>query len=69
LQAGNVLDRIGEASRPSLPDMKQVLEKVGEGNSPSSYPYYLNRILNHAVSVLEGKAAAFAYPKPETLKD
>jgi len=62
LQAGNVLDRLGDAARPSLPIMKQVLEKLGDGGNPSSYPYYLNRILNHAVNVLEGKTQPLTYP-------
>jgi hypothetical protein len=62
LQAGNVLDRLGEAARPSLPIMKQVLEKIGEGNNPASYPAYVNRILTHAIGVLEGKSAPLVYP-------
>jgi arylsulfatase A-like enzyme len=62
LQAGNILDRIGEAARPSLPVMKQVLEKLGTVSNAASTPYYLARILNHAVGVLEGKTQPLVYP-------
>lgn len=62
LQAGNVLDRLGKAARPSLPVMKQVVEKIGDGKNPASYPFYVNRILTHAISVLDGKSAALIYP-------
>jgi arylsulfatase A-like enzyme len=44
LQAANVLDRLGEAARPALPAMKRVNAKD-----------YLQRILEHAITVLEAK--------------
>jgi len=64
LQAGNVLDRLGEAARPSLPVMKQVLASVGGTETEKSYPAYIGRILNHAVNVLDGKTAPLVYPAP-----
>ncbi|MEP6668825.1 MAG: sulfatase-like hydrolase/transferase [Chthoniobacter sp.] len=62
LQAGNILDRLGEAARPSLPVMKEVLAKVGNGGNPASYPAYITRILTHATAVLEGRDVALVYP-------
>ncbi len=44
LQAANVLDRLGEAARPALPAMRRV---------PATG--YLQRILEHAIAVLEAK--------------
>lgn len=44
LQAANVLDRLGEAARPALPAMKRVNAKD-----------YLQRILEHAITVLEAR--------------
>ncbi|EDY20743.1 sulfatase [Chthoniobacter flavus Ellin428] len=63
LQAGNVLDRLGEIARPSLPIMKQVQEKVAGNTDAKSYPFYTNRILTHAIAVLEGKTAPLVYPQ------
>lgn len=62
LQAGNIFDRLGEAARPSLPVMKQVLAGVGGGEGEKSYPGYIGRILTHAVDVLEGRTAPLVYP-------
>lgn len=58
VQAGNVLDRLGEAARPSLPVMKAVLKSAGDGNG-RDYP---KRILEHVVAVLEGREQALVYP-------
>ena len=63
LQAGNVLDRIGEVARPALPVMKEVKEKVAGTTDAKSYPAYVDRILAHAINVLEGKTAPLVYPK------
>ena len=57
VQAGNVLDRLGETARPSLPAMKTVLKSADEG--ARAYP---RRILEHAVAVLEGRENALVYP-------
>jgi len=69
LQAGNIFDRLGEASRPSLPIMKQVLATVGGGEGEKSYPGYIGRILTHAVGVLEGRTAPLVYPTVSSLPD
>ncbi|MGV3609291.1 MAG: sulfatase-like hydrolase/transferase [Planctomycetaceae bacterium] len=60
LQAANVLDRLGESSRPALPIMKSVLEQKGdlpEGSEP-----YLQRLLQRTVAVLDGKTEPLVYP-------
>jgi len=62
VQAGNVLDRLGEAARPALPAMKVALESAGEGNG-GGYP---KRILEHVIAVLEGRKEALVYPKVTT---
>lgn len=69
LQAGNVFDRLGEAARPSLPIMKQVLASVGGGETEKSYPAYISRILTHAVDVLEGRTAPLVYPAVSSLPE
>lgn len=51
LQAANVLDHLGEAARPALPAMR-ALRAAG----------YPQRILEHAIAVLEGKTPALVYP-------
>ena len=58
VQAGNVLDRLGEAARPLLPTMKVVMKSGGEGNG-QNYP---KRILEHVVAVLEGREQPLVYP-------
>jgi len=62
LQAGNVLDRLGNTARPSLPVMKQVAGKLGNVTNASSAPYYLRQILANAINVLEGKTPPLVYP-------
>lgn len=69
LHAGNVFDRLGEAARPSLPVMKQVLKTVGGGEGEKSYPGYIGRILTHAVDVLEGRTSPLVYPEVSSLPD
>lgn len=65
LQAANVLDRIGEAARPALPAMKQVLARASSGTGASErtgeYPI---RILEHITAVLDGKTTPLTYPTP-----
>ena len=60
LQAANVLDRLGESSRPALPIMKSVLEQ--KGDSPEGSEPYLQRLLQRTMAVLEGKAEPLVYP-------
>ena len=59
LQAGNVLDRIGEGARPLLPVMKSALATAP--TSPNG-TYPPQHILNHTVAVLEGTIPALVYP-------
>lgn len=62
LQAGNVLDRLGDAARPALPAMKRVLAGLPESSEANQMEGYLRRMLNHTISVLEGRTAALVYP-------
>ena len=62
LQAGNVLDRLGEQARPVLGTMRAVLASAPEPESASDNRQYPARILNHAINVLEGKTPAMCYP-------
>jgi hypothetical protein len=62
LQAANVLDRLGERTRPALPMIKKLLDslpKEAGANSPRAYP---QRILERIVAVLEGHEPALVYP-------
>jgi arylsulfatase A-like enzyme len=59
LQAANVLDRLGEAARPVLPALKEVLQQAAKEKG-RQYP---ERILEHTVAVLEGRKAGLVYPK------
>ena len=65
LQAANVLDRLGEASRPSLPAIKTTLaaarQALGKGEN---YPV---RILEHVIDVLEGREQPLIYPARQSL--
>ncbi len=59
LQAGNVLDRLGEIARPALPAMKRALaaaKPTPQGTFPPQH------ILKHAIAVLEGRTAPLVYP-------
>lgn len=62
LQAANVLDRLGEIARPSLPAMRQALQRADAEAGASNPLQYQRRILERTVSVLEGKAQALVYP-------
>jgi len=59
VQAGNVLDRLGEAARPLLPTMKAALASAGEESNPK-------RIFEHLVAVLEGHKESLVYPVTKT---
>lgn len=59
LHAGNVLDRLGEIARPSLPAMKRALA-VAKPAPVGTFPP--QHILNHAIAVLEGRTPALVYP-------
>src|SRR5262249_47024138 len=63
LQAANVLDRLGNEARPSLKFMNQRINALPEEPASPSDPFaYQRRILNHAISVLEGRTPALVYP-------
>ena len=62
LQAANVLDRLGENARPSLPALREVFQRVAKETGASNPLQYQQRILERIIAVLEGKAAALVYP-------
>ncbi len=53
LQAANVLDRIGPAARPALAEMQTVAARARQDSG--RYSEYIDRILTHAIDVLEGR--------------
>jgi HEAT repeat protein len=60
VQAGNVLDRLGELARPALPALKKALATVSKNKGKvEDYPL---RILTHVVDVFEGRAQPLVYP-------
>ena len=59
--AGNVLDRMGEAARPSLPAMKQAFA-TETSTKLESGKYAPTHILKHTIDVLEGRVDALVYP-------
>ncbi|HOK76478.1 MAG TPA: sulfatase-like hydrolase/transferase [Verrucomicrobiota bacterium] len=60
LQAANVLDRLGESARPSLPAMQRALGRVTTAGNAVRESEYLQRILTHAIDVLEGRTLPLA---------
>lgn len=60
MQAGNVLDRLGERARPVLPAMKRA---VASATPAPAGTYPPQHILNHAIAVLEGTTPVLVYPK------
>lgn len=60
LQAANVLDRLGESARVSLPAMKRALGRISATGNAVRENEYLQRILSHAIDVLEGRALPLA---------
>jgi hypothetical protein len=63
LQAANVFDRLGEQARPSLPKLKAALKSVSGSAAPSANQY-LERILDHTISVLDGETPALVHRSP-----
>ena len=59
MQAGNVLDRLGERARPALPAMKRAVASAPSAPAGSYPPQH---ILHHAIAVLEGTTPALVYP-------
>lgn len=57
-QAGNVLNRLGSAAKPSLPKMKAALSRRGKGKK-EGYPV---RVLTRTIDVLEGREEPLVYP-------
>jgi len=65
LQAANVLDRLGEEARPSLPAMKAVSNASRKSpDHRGTGRNYTQAILDHAIAVLEGLSQALIYPHP-----
>ena len=62
LQAANVLDRLGEAARPSLPAMQRVLATLANENGGADPRQYLRRSLQRTTAVLEGRETPLVYP-------
>jgi len=60
--AGNVLDRLGELARPSLPVMKKVFA-TEKADKLESGKYAPTHILKHAIDVLEGRVPPLVYPE------
>jgi arylsulfatase A-like enzyme len=64
LQAANVLDQLGEAARPLLPEMKSALvdakKMAGAGGTGEKYPV---RLLTSIIDELEGRVQPLAYPE------
>ena len=59
IQAGNVLDRLGERARPAMPAMKRALAAAKPTPNGTYAPQH---ILNHTLAVLEGTTPALVYP-------
>ena len=64
LQAGNVLDRLGEPARPALPALKTALVAAGKVKGLSADDIYPVKILTHVIDVLEGRKQPLVYPAP-----
>jgi hypothetical protein len=62
LQAANVLDRLGESARPSLPALRETLQRVAQETGAASPLQYQRRICERMIAVLEGQASALVYP-------
>ncbi len=55
LQACNALDRLGEAARPVLPAVRELIKRNAQDESFSKPQAYPRRILGHMLDVLEGR--------------
>ena len=62
VHAANVLIRLGETGRPLLPVMKQMYSAT-QGAAINTAPFYLNRLLERNIALLEGREPALVYPK------
>jgi arylsulfatase A-like enzyme len=62
LQAGNVLDRLGEAARPALPTLRDVLSRVSSHEGPTDPLQFQRRILERCLAVLDGAVQPLVYP-------
>ena len=63
IQAGNVLDRLGEAARPSLPAIKAALAQARAIQDVSATGENITvRILTRVADVLEGRQQPLVYP-------
>lgn len=65
VQAANVLERMGEAARPLLPEMKRAFAAT-EGIQRENAPNYLHRSLDRTIAVLEERAAPLPKLPPKT---
>ena len=64
VHAANVLIRLGEAGRPLLPVMKKMYSATKDA-AMNTAPYYLNRLLERNIGLLEGREPALVYPRFE----
>jgi arylsulfatase A-like enzyme len=62
LQAANVLDRLGQQARPTLPVLRRALATASQTKDGPNASQYLERIVGHTIAVLEGKKDALVYP-------
>jgi arylsulfatase A-like enzyme len=60
LQACNALDRLGEAAKPVLPSVRELITRNAQDESFSKPQAYPRRILGHLLDVLEGRAKPLA---------
>jgi hypothetical protein len=66
LHAANVIDRLGEAARPLLPEIKACAEGVtGKKQKKGEGENYSVRMANTLQDMLEGKKERLVYPKAE----
>ncbi|MCX8108453.1 MAG: sulfatase-like hydrolase/transferase [Verrucomicrobiae bacterium] len=61
LQAANVLNRLRDTARPSLPVMKRVLDRLESSVGKDGMIEYLKCILAHTVGVLEGRVSPLVW--------
>ena len=62
LQACNALDRLGEAARPVLPSVRELVRRNAQDESFSRPQAYPRRILGHLLDMLEGRVKPLARP-------
>lgn len=62
LQAANVMDRLGDRAKPSLPVIKELLSSKSDEAGANSSRAYSRRILERITAVLEGREQALVYP-------